>query len=89
MKPSLKAFKVSKNLEKLCNLLSVDNVELFPRFHELVKTDFGQSAPKLDNIEIAITEPMKQLQRLLLDLLGKSVTEVRKSGVDMGKYSVE
>ena len=84
-----RAHTVAKNLEKLCGLLCVDNVELFPRFHELVKKDFERSSPKLDNIEIEITDSMKELQRILLDLLSKSITEVRKSGVDMGKYSVE
>ena len=43
----------------------------------------------MDNIEIEITDSMRQLQRLLLDLMSKSVNEVRKSGVAMGKYSVE
>ena len=67
----------------------LDDVQLFPRFHEMVKSSLKKSEPKLENIEIEISEKTKKLQRILLDLLQKSVVEIRKSGVEMGKYSVE
>ena len=55
----------------------------------MVKSSLKKSEPKLENIEIEISEKTKKLQRILLDLLQKSVVEIRKSGVEMGKYSVE
>ena len=46
----------------------------------MVKSDFEKSSPKLGNIEIEITDPIKNLQRILLDLLQKSLLEIKKSG---------
>ena len=42
--------QISKDLEKIMSSLMVSNVELFPRFHELVKKDFMNHQPKLENI---------------------------------------
>ena len=54
--------------------------KLIPRFHEMVKSDFEKSSPKLGNIEIEITDSIRRLQRILLDLLQKSLLDIKKSG---------
>ena len=55
-------------------------LKLIPRFHEMVKSDFEKSSPKLGNIEIEITDSIRRLQRILLDLLQKSLLDIKKSG---------
>ena len=46
----------------------------------MVKSDFEKSSPKLGNIEIEITDSIRRLQRILLDLLQKSLLDIKKSG---------
>ena len=69
--------------------LMVNNVELFPRFHEQVKIDFSKHQAKMENIELELSENTSDIQRILLDLMSKSVKEVKQSGIDLGSFSVE
>ena len=61
-------------------MIRLKTLELIPRFHEMVKSDFEKSSPKLGNIEIEITDSIRTLQRILLDLLQKSLLDIKKSG---------
>lgn len=80
---------ISKDLGRIMASLMVNGLELFPRFHEMVKLDFFKNDSKIDNIEVNLTESMVVLQRIILDLMGKSVKEIKGCGLDLGAYSVE
>ena len=47
---------VSKNIDKIMSTLMINNLELFPRFHDKVKTDFSKHLPKVENIEVGLTD---------------------------------
>ena len=60
---------VSKNIDKIMSTLMINHLELFPRFHEKIKTDHSKHLPKVENIEVCLTDKMIELQRILLDLM--------------------
>jgi len=46
-------------------------------------------AKSCTNYEVQFTDSMKEIQRIILDLMNKEVKEIKKCGVDLGSYSVE
>ncbi|XP_060516719.1 DNA repair endonuclease XPF isoform X2 [Cylas formicarius] len=79
------------HVEKVMRALFVKGLFIWPRFHGLVRQSLKEYEPQVIELHVPISDSMKKLQSVLLELMNITVNELKKitNALDIPEITVE